>query len=243
MADYNYWCKQVISTQTPCGGFQCILFIPCLLGIIGALERYHANDRLTFNCIPKPSDFTKQLCYNNYISTVSKEGLIPQNVAAITFGVVCVCWIGFTIYGIVALRKIRREQTDQDFRQRQWRKFFWFYFTHVCFRILFLGFMLGLFCSHQTINLPEVFKCHVPQISQTNMNPFNQTKRTLQCNDLHYKEKTNLNFAIIAVHASFMMFSIWEVLHLLITREKFKEKLLGDALNVDLAFENLLSSK
>ena len=78
--------------------------------------------------------------------------------------------------------------------------------------------MLGLVCSYQTISLPSSFKCDVNKIlptnSQTTLSPLNQTNKTLQCNDLHHQEKSNLNKAFISVDAFFMVVSIIEVLHL-----------------------------
>ena len=86
--------------------------------------------------------------------------------------------------------------------------------------------MIGIFCSYQTLNLPSVFKCS----TNTTRIPANQTETVIQCNDLHYKEKSNLNIAIIVINTFIMMLAILELCHLLVTREKFQEKLLGDVL-------------
>ena len=217
--------KLVLKLQTPLGGLQSILFPAWHLTIFGILQSYHANDRFNFNCDPKPSAFIRQLCYNNYISTVTKpHGLIPRNVVAITFSVLCACWIGFAIYGVVTLRK--------RYEERNAKRLLRAYFIHVFFRIFFLGVMLGLVCSYQTIVLPSVFKCGVNEILQTNSqitpSPLNQTKLKLQCNDLHYKEKSHLNIAFISVDAFFMVVSILEVLHLYLTRENQLQNFLGN---------------
>ena len=202
-----------------------------------ALQKYHDSDRLNFNCDPKPSDFIRQRCYNNYISTVTKpHGLIPRNVVAITLGVLCACWIIFAIYGAVILRK---RPGDKD---KNAKTFLCAYFIHVIFRILFLGVMLGLVCSYQTIFLPSVFKCDVNQTnSQATPSPLNQTKLTLQCNDLHQEEKSNLNIAFISVVAFFMAVSILEVLHLCHNRENYWQKLVGDP--EDFKVDEFLQSK
>ena len=220
-------CKLVLKLQTPLGGFQSILFPASHLTIFSILQSYHANDRFNFNCHPKPSDFIRQRCYDNYISTVTKpHGLIPRNVVAITFSVLCACWIGFAIYGVVTLRK------RPGCKEKNTKKFLRAYFIHVFFRIFFLGVMLGLVCSYQTIFLPSVFKCGVDEILQTNSqttsSPLNQTKLVLQCNDLHYKEKSYLNIAFISVDVFFMVISILEVLHLYRIRGNYMQKFVGN---------------
>ena len=217
--------KLVLKLQTPLGGLQSILFPASHLTIFSILQSYHANDRFNFNCDPKPSAFIRQLCYNNYISTVTKpHGLIPRNVVAITFSVLCACWIGFAIYGVVTLRK--------RYEERKAKRLLRAYFIHVFFRIFFLGVMLGLVCSYQTIVLPSVFKCGVNEILQTNSqitpSPLNQTKLKLLCNDLHYKEKSHLNIAFISVDAFFMVVSILEVLHLYRIGEDYLQNLVGN---------------
>ena len=236
--------KLVLSSQTICGGIQFLLFSISLGAVIGTLQHYHANDRLTFNCSPKPNDFIKQLCYDNYTSTIS-PWLIPRNVAAITYGVLCVCWICFMLYGAVTLRQIKRQQAEENQQQRQWRRFLWMYIIHVCFRLVFLSVMIGLFCSSQTLDLPSVFKCSTfaPQTNTTTI-PVNQTETVMQCNDLHYKEKSNLNIAIIVIKVSIMTLAILELIHLSVTRDTFHEKLLGDVLEVgdNLDMETLLAN-
>ena len=232
--------KLVLKLQTPLGGFQSILFPASHLIIFGILQSYHANERFDFNCDPKPSDFIRQLCYDNYISTVTKpHGLIPRNVVAITFSVLCACWIGFAIYGVVTLRK------RPGCKEKNTKKFLRAYFIHVFFRIFFLGVMLGLVCSYQTIFLPSVFKCGVNETLQTNSqttpSPLNQTKLKLQCNDRHHEEKSNLNIAVISVDAFFMVVSILEVLHLYRIRENYMQKFVGNL--EDFEVQELLQSK
>ena len=105
--------------------------------------------------------------------------------------------------------------------------------------------MLGLVCSYQTISLPSVFKCDNNEILQTNNqttpSPVIQTKITLQCNDLHHKEKSNLNIAFISVDAFFMVFSILEVLHLCRNRKNYLQNLVGNLENFDV--DELLPGK
>ena len=236
---FDSW-KPVIKFQTVLGGVQFILSVGSLSYILDTLRKYHDKDRLNFNCHPKPSDFIRQRCYNSYIFTVTKpHGLIPRNVVAITFSVLCACWIGFAIYGVVTLRK------RPGCKEKNTKKFLRAYFIHVFFRIFFLGVMLGLVCSYQTIFLPSVFKCGVNETlqanSQTTPSPLNQTKLKLQCNDRHHEEKSNLNIAVISVDAFFMVLSILEVLHLYRIRENYVQKLLGNL--EDFEVQELLQSK
>ena len=225
--------KPVIKFQTAIGGVLCILSVGSLSYILGLLQKYHESDRHNFKCHPKPSAFIRQRCYNSYISTVTKpHGLIPRNVVAITLGVLCACWIGFAIFGAVTLRK-----RAEDRNNKNTKTFLCVYFIHVIFRILFLGVMLGLVCSYQTISLPSGFKCDVNQILQTNsqttLSPLNQTNRTLQCDDSYHKEKSNLNIAFISVDAFFIVVSILEVLHLCCNKGNYPQVLLRDSENCE----------
>ncbi|KAJ7376879.1 hypothetical protein OS493_031757 [Desmophyllum pertusum] len=201
------------------------------------------NDRLTFNCSPKPSDFTKQLCYDKYTSTMSPL-LIPRNFAIITYAVVLAGWICFMLYAAGTLRQISREQattaTDQrpqakQNHRRRRSKFLKVYVLHVVVRLLFLGVMIGLFCSYQTLDLPSVFKCG-PVVPQKNTTSTPVTETVLQCNDLHYKEKSNLNIAIVFIESSILMLGILEVIHLSLTRKTFLKKFLG---NMEFNMENV----
>ena len=208
--------------------------------------------RLTFNpglaltgfrttrpsCSPKPDDFTKQLCYDKYTSTTS-PWLIPRNVVAIIYGVLCVCWICFLLCTAVTIRQIKRDQeAQQDQRQGRWRKLHCIYDIHVVFRLMFLGGMIAAFCSSQTLDLPSVFECstHAPHTNKT-ATSVNQTESTMQCNDLHYKEKSNLNIVILVIQALVMILGISELLQLTLTRKPLQQMLLGNIFEV-LATEN-----
>ena len=239
----EYLSKLVLSSQTIFGGIQFLSISISLGAVIVFLERYHDNDRLTFNCSPKPSDFTKQLCYDKYTSTMSPL-LIPRNVAVITYAVVLAGWICFMLYAAGTLRQISREQAttttaqrlqaEQNHRRHR-SKFLKVYVLHVVVRLLFLGVMIGLFCSYQTLDLPSVFKCG-PVVPQKNTTSTPVTETVLQCNDLHYKEKSNLNIAIIVIESSILMLGILEVIHLSLTRKTFLKKFLG---NMEFNMENV----
>ena len=238
--------KLALTSQTIFGALQFLVVLFVLGGVLGALQFYHANDRLTFSCSLKPDDFTKQLCYGEYISTMS-PWLIPRNVVAIIYGILCVCWICFLFYSAVTIRQIKRDQEARpNQRQTQWAKLSCMYNIHVVFRLVFLGGMIGVFCSSQTFNLPSMFECtsHTPQTNKTAIS-LNQTESKMQCNDLHYKEKSNLNIVILAIGALVMMLGISELLQLTLTRKPFQEMLLGNVLEVtdNLDLENMLATE
>jgi len=172
--------------------------------------------------------------------------LIPRNVVAIIYGVLCICWICFLLYSAVAIRQIKRDEEAQpNQRPARWRKLHCMYNIHVVFRLLFLGGMIAAFCSSQTLDLPSVFECstHTAQTNKT-ATSVNKTESTMQCNDLHYKEKSNLNIVILVIAALVTILGISELLQLTLTRKPFQEMLLGNVLEVTnyLAMENLLDT-
>jgi len=135
--------KLALTSQTIFGAVQFLVVFFVFGGVLGALQFYHANDRLTFSCSPKPDDFFKQLCYDKYTSTMS-PWLIPRNFVAIIFVVLCVCWICwicFLLYSAMTIRQIKRDQEAQrDQRQAQWRKLHCIYDIHVVKHWRFLEF-------------------------------------------------------------------------------------------------------
>ena len=217
--------KQVLTSQTIFGAFQSLLVLFGFGGVLVSLEVYHARE--TFSCSPKPDDFTKQLCHDKYTSTMS-PWLIPRNVVAIIYGVLSACWICFLIYSDVEIRQIKTDKEAQpNQRKDRWKKLRRMYNVHVVFRLLFLGGMIGAFCSSQTLDLPSVFECSLrtPQTNKT-ATSVNKTESTMQCNDLLYKEKSNLNILIIIIQALVMILGISELLQLKLTGKPFQKMLL-----------------
>ena len=237
--------KLALTSQTIFGAVQLLVVLFAIGGVLVSLEVYHANDRLTFSCSPQPDDFTKQLCYDKYTSAMS-PWLIPRNVVAIIYGVLCGCWICFLLYSVVKIRQIKRDEEAQpDQRPTGWRTLHCMYNIHVVFRLLFLGGMIAAFCSSQTLDLPSVFECSTrPQANKT-ATSVNQTESTMQCNDLHYKEKSNLNIVILVIAALVTILGISELLQLTLTRKPLQEMLLGNVLDVtnNLDMENVLATE
>ena len=189
--------------------------------IIGFLKDYENHDN--FNCIPKPSDFTRQRCYDNYISTLSPL-LTPLDFAGITFGALGFFWVLFILTGALLRRRIKKEQNDQRKRHQSWTFMLVFVF-HVCFQFVVLSVIIGLFCSFQALSFPAEFKCYQ---SKKTLSPPNQEAVNMTCNDVRYKEKTKLNIAIIVIMAISILCCILTVIHLVAKRKAFIEQLLGD---------------
>ncbi|XP_020602452.1 uncharacterized protein LOC110041503 [Orbicella faveolata] len=235
--------KQALTSQTIFGAVQFVVVFLGFGGVLVGLQSYHANDRKNFSCPSKPGskpdDFN---CYDEYTSTMS-PWLIPRNVVAIIYGVLCLSWICFSLYTNVTIRQIKRDQEAQpNHRQAQWGKLHCMYNIHVVFRLVFLGGMIAVFCSSQTLDLPSEFECN-PHTSQTNKNSIsvNQTESAMQCKDPYYKEKSILNIAILVIETLVMILGISELLQLTLTRKPFQEMLLGNVLEVtsNLDMENL----
>ncbi|KAL9979037.1 hypothetical protein ACROYT_G016629 [Oculina patagonica] len=228
--------QYAFKTQTVCGCIHFLVFVVSWPIVIGFLNDFLGKDRLTFNCVPKPDDVTKQLCYGDYTSTVSPL-LIPLNFAGITFGALGLFWIVFIVYGAWALRRIKREENSQ-LKKCLSEKFTWRFLIHVCCQLVVLGVMMGLFCHFQTLSLPEVYICSPRNTTQI---PMNQGKN-MTCNDLHYRQKSILNIGIITIMAISIVFCTISIIHLFLTRKDFLEQLVGDPESDDFERINLDAS-
>ena len=210
-----------LKSQTVCGAVHFVLFLVSWPTIIGLLQGLHGTDRLTFNCFPKPSEVTKQLCYGDYISTISPL-LIPLNFAYIICGILGFSWLFFIFYSVLALRQIKKERESVR-KERLSKRFMWRFLFHVCIQLAVLVVMMGLFCSSQTLHLPEVYMC---QRGNTTQIPTNQVNMT--CNDLHRRQKSRLNIGVVTIMAISIVLSIVSIIHLVLKRKNFLQELLGD---------------
>ena len=223
--------KLALRTQTIFGGFHFFFWLFSWPFVIGFLKDYHDKDRLTFNCIPKPDDFTRQRCYDNYTSAMSllPLHLTPLDFAGIAFGGLGMVWVSFILMGATILRRIQRERGEQ--RKRKLSKtFVQTFIVHVCIQLVFLGVMMGLFSSYQRLHFPAEYKCHQ---TNTTLTSLNQRPVNIKCNDLRYKEKSKLNSAIIGIMAFSIVFCLLTLIHLAVTRKAFLEQLLGDIFETD----------
>lgn len=193
--------KAALRTQNTCGGFNFLMFVVSWPVVIDYLKGYHDQDRLNFNCVPKPSDYTRQRCYHRYISLLSPL-LTPLDFVHITFGVSLTFWALFIIIGGPLTLKTRKEK-DPPKKIRQTCVLKTIFICHVCFQLGFLVVMLGLFCHFQILKFPADYVCTKRNITHSPTNRILASNMT--CNDLRYMEKSNLNFIIIAI----MSFSIF----------------------------------
>ena len=212
-------------SQTVYGAIHFVLFLGSWPTIIGLLKDFLDKDRLTFNCIPKPSDVIKQLCYGDYISTVSPL-LVPLDFAYITCGILGFSWASFFLYSGFALWRIKKAEKEQQrhLKECRARRFMWSFLFHVCCQLVVLAVMLGLFCRFQTIHLPVVYKCSQRNNTQI---PTNQVEIT--CNDLHHSQKSKLNIGVIAIMALSIVLCLVSIIHLYLTRQNFLQQLPGDS--------------
>ena len=211
-----------LRTQTIFGGIHFLFFLFSWPFVIGFLKDYQNNDRLTFKCIPKPDDFTRQRCYDNYTSAMS---LLPLHLTPVhQFGGLGIVWVSFILMGAMIQRRIQRERSEQRKRKHS-KTFVLTFIAHVCIQLVFLGVMMGLFCTYQRLHFPAEYKCHQTNITLTSLN---QRPVNITCNDLRYKEKSKLNIAIIGIMAFSIVLCLLTLIHLAVTRKAFLEQLLGD---------------
>ncbi len=222
-----------LKSQTVCGCIHFCLFLVSWPTVIGLLKGFLDKDGMTFNCVPKPSDVIKQLCYGDYTSTVSPL-LIPLDFAYITCGVLGIFWIIFLFYSVPALRQIKKEQNSQ-LKKSKSEKFTWNFLFHVCCQLVVLVVMMGLFCRYQTLSLPQVYMCTQRNSTQIPMNE----EKNMTCNDLHYRQISKLNIGIITIMAISIILCAIAIIHLFLTRKEFLQQLVGDPESEDAERINL----
>jgi len=176
-----------------------------------------------FSCVPKPNDFIKQRCYDNYTSTLSPL-LTPLDFAGITFGILAFSWLVVALLGAMILKRIKEEDSG-EMRQNGSKKLMKTFTGHVCFQLVFLSIMMGLFGGYQTLSYPVEYKCY---LSNTTVTAFNQMAVNITCSDLRYKANTNLNVAIIVFMGISTGFCLLTVLHLIAKRKEILGLLIGD---------------
>lgn len=218
--------ETALKTQTVIGGIHFAVFLFSWPLIVGFLKDYHDKDRFTFNCQPTPDDYTRQLCYDSYVSSLSPLQLTPLDFAGITFGVSGFIWVSFIFIGVWLKQQIGRQGSNESERNSLKTTFRTIFFCHVCFQLVVLVVMVGLFCGFQTLRFPARFWCTQ---GNTTLSPTNQFEASnMTCNDLRYKEKSKLNKSIIAIMSVSILLCIATLLHAVVTRKKFFDQLLGD---------------
>lgn len=210
----------VLETQSCYGAVRFILSLIAFPTLIGFLVSFVHQDRLSFNCHPKPNDVAKQGCYFRYNDDTSALSS-PLFFTGITCGILVVFWAAIILYSVKCLRDITKEATDIG-RERHRHKFWQWFVFHVFIEAVSLIVMLGLFCHSQTIFLPEVYNCD--QRNSSMQNPSAQ-KENFTCSDLHYKQKSALNIAIIVVMSVILFFCIVAFIHAVWKKNDFINEL------------------
>ena len=188
--------------------------------VIGLLKGYENQDRLQFNCDPPPTAYTRQHCYHNYTSAMSPR-LTPLAFAGITFGLSGSGWLFVTFVGVWMLRRIRKESNREPRQKTLKKQLFWVFICHICYQFILLVAMIGLFLRYQKLQYPAKYSCLSANTTLAAINIFT-------CNDLRYKEKSNLNIAIIVVFSVSIVFCLLTIIHLAKSKDELSELLLGN---------------
>ena len=205
--------KVTLRSQTIFSGFLFLFSVISWSTVINELRNYQSKDRLQFNCMPEEIKFKTQRCYNNYTSAMSPR-LTPLGFAGITFGVSGCGWLFVTLIGVEMWRRIRKEANIERQKKLE-RLFFWVFIIHICSQFVLLVVMIGLFLRYQKLKYPAEYSCF-------------SANTTLTCNDLRYKEKSNLNIAIIVVFSVSIVFCLLTIIHLAISKDELSKLLLGN---------------
>ena len=211
--------KVALRSQTIFSGFLFVVSVISWPVVIDLLRDYHGKDRFNFNCVPKPNDFTRQRCYDNYTSATSPL-LTPLDFAGITYGVSASVWLFFTLMGAAILRRFHQEENRE-------KQFYCVFICHICIQCAILAVMMGLFCYYQTLTFPAEYMC---SLTNTTLSSLTKVAVNITCNDLRYKEKSKVNIAIIVVLAVSLLLCLLTIIHVAKTKENLLQLLLG---NVD----------
>ena len=213
--------KVALRSQTIFSGFLFVVSVTSWPVVIDLLRDYHGKDRFNFNCVPKPNDFTRQRCYDNYTSATSPL-LTPLDFASITYGVSASFWLFFTLMGAAILRRFHQEKNRKK-KKKVEKQFYCVFICHIC---AILAVMMGLFCHYQTLTFPAEYMC---SLTNTTLSSFSQVAVNITCNDLRYKEKSKVNIAIIVVMAVSLLLCLLTIIHVAKSKENLLQLLLGNA--------------
>lgn len=216
-----------LKTQTIIGSIHFVFFIFSWPTVVGVLKSYHDKDDKYFNCEPKSSKYITQRCYDHYVSSLQRSPwLSPLDIAGITFGVLGFLWTCFIITCVWFIKQIVGHGSVESKRTCLIKRLRAVFFCHVCFQLAVLVVMMVLFCHFQTLEFPANFLCTQGNRTLSSTNQFPASNRT--CNDSKYKEKSKVNMWIISIMSISILLCILTIFHLVVTRKKFFEQLIGD---------------
>ena len=212
--------KVALRSQTIYSGFLFVVSVISWPFVIDLLRDYHGKDRFNFNCVPKPNDFTRQRCYDNYISA-SSPLLTPLDSAGVTYGVSASVWLFFTLMGAAILRRFHqaKKEINREKEKIEEKYFYRGFICHICIQCAILTVMMGLFCHYQTLTFPAEYMC---SLTNTTLSSFSQVTVKITCNDLRYKEKSKVNIAIIVVMAVSLLLCLLTIIHVAKTKDLFQ---------------------
>ena len=212
--------KVTLRSQTIFSGFLFLFSVISWSTVINELRNYQSKDRLQFNCMPEEIKFKTQRCYNSYTSAMSPR-LTPLAFAGITFGLSGSGWLFVTFVGVWMLRRIRKESNREPRQKTLKKQLCWVFICHICYQFILLVAMIGLFLCYQKLQYPAKYSCLSANTTLAAINIFT-------CNDLRYKEKSNLNIAIIVVFSVSIVFCLLTIIHLAKSKDELSELLLGN---------------
>ena len=220
----DYCTKVPLKYQTIFSGSLFVISVVSWLTVIGLLKDYEGRDRLQFNCIPEQIEFKRQRCYDSYTSAMSPR-LTPVQFASVTFSVSGCGWMFVTLMGVVMWRRIHEERKDRERQKTLEKQFFWVFICHICFQFVLLVVMIVLFLCYQKLKYPAEYSCFS---ANTTLPSLNQRAVNITCNDLRYKEKSNINIAIIVVLSVSILFCLVTIIHLATSKDGLLKLFLGN---------------
>ena len=215
--------KVALRSQTIFSGFLFVVSVISWPVVIDLLRDYHGKDRFNFNCVPKPNDFTRQRCYDNYTSATSPL-LTPLDFAGITYGVSASVWLFFTLLGAAILQRLYQEK-HRNKKKKVEKQFYRVFICHICIQCAIVAVMMGLFCHYQTLTFPAEYMC---SLTNTTLSSFSQVAVNITCNDLRYRDKSKVNIAIIAILAASLLLCLFAIIHVAKNKENLLQVLLAD---------------
>ena len=216
--------KVTLKYQTIFSGFLFVFSVVSWLTVIGLLKDYEGRDILQFNCVPEQIEFKRQRCYDSYTSAMSPR-LTPVQFASVTFSVSGCGWMFVALMGVAMWRLIHKERNNRERQETLEKQFLRVFICHICFQFVLLVAMIVLFLRYQKLKYPAEYSCFS---ANRTLPSLNQRAVNITCNDLRYKEKSNINIAIIVVLSVSILFCLVTIIHLATSKDERAKLWLGN---------------